>query len=478
MKKQLIIPVILIFVSIGSIAQNAEDALRFSQSFYGSTARSLSMGNAFGALGADFSSLSINPAGIGVYRKSEFMLTPGFSYNNISSTYMSHKLEDFTYDPGFSNIGFIGSFNTGKETGWISTNIGFGFNRTNSFDNIILIRSVNNQSSLLDDFVADANQNIWNFTGNELAANADLIYFDEDDQTWKSDFSGSDYGQLQRHSLNTKGFSGEYLFSAGANYNNQLYIGGTIAVSAIRYSSKLSHSESEIPIDIDFLNSFIYQNNLDIRGSGVNFKLGAIFKPVQWMRLGAAIHSPTFYSLNDKYSGYVDAKLTIANESPQRASGEYDYELITPPRLIGSLGFILGKTGLLSFDYELVDYTKARLRNGGDGYTFDVENEMTQAIYTITHNLRAGAEVRFGNISLRGGYAFYGSPYKSSEANSDANISVLSGGIGINNNNFYIDFGYSYYTSSQTYYLYHTPGTSAGLDNEKSQILTTLGFRF
>ena len=75
--------VFAIFFAAGTQAQNEEDALRYSQLFdAGLTARSLSMGGAFGALGADMSEMSINPAGIAVYRRSVFSITPTYMYDN------------------------------------------------------------------------------------------------------------------------------------------------------------------------------------------------------------------------------------------------------------------------------------------------------------------------------------------------------------------------------------------------------------
>ena len=45
------------------------------------------MSGAFGSLGGEFSALSQNPAGIGMYQFSEFSLTPSFSLNSTTSYY-------------------------------------------------------------------------------------------------------------------------------------------------------------------------------------------------------------------------------------------------------------------------------------------------------------------------------------------------------------------------------------------------------
>ena len=70
--------IILAFILSGGTlsAQNAVDALRYSRINTGGTARYMGMSGAFGALGADFTSASTNPAGIGLYRSFELSITP------------------------------------------------------------------------------------------------------------------------------------------------------------------------------------------------------------------------------------------------------------------------------------------------------------------------------------------------------------------------------------------------------------------
>ena len=76
MKK--IIPLTLLAaVSVNAAAQNVQDALRFSENNYYGTARSISMGNAFTALGGDLGSINLNPAGSAVNSFS------GFDFQNL-----------------------------------------------------------------------------------------------------------------------------------------------------------------------------------------------------------------------------------------------------------------------------------------------------------------------------------------------------------------------------------------------------------
>ena len=478
MKKIVSITTIILLFTVFSFGQNQVDALRYSQSFLSGTARSVSMGGAFGALGGNFAAISINPAGLGVYRTSVFSFTPSFTYNVNNSKLGDISNEDFKYGINMSNMSMVVSLKSKKNNGWVATNLGFGYNRTNDFNNNTIIKRDNSPNSLLDTWVADANNNNWNSFANELGSKADLIYLDTNTDIWNSDLTGSNYGQKQNRTISTDGSMGEYVFAMGANYNNIIFLGGSISLNTIDFHEQMNHTENEIPEDIDYLNSFTYRTTLDVSGNGASFKFGTIVKPVNWLRLGLSVSSPVFYSLSENYSSQLDAALDFNNDSPQKISGEYDYKLVTPFRANASMAFVLSKSAIFSVDYEFVDYTKSRLRNGGDGYDFSMENEGIQNVYSSTGNLRTGLEYRFGPISFRGGYSYYGSPYKTGQLNENSDNSVFSGGIGINNGNFFFDLAYSHMTNSQYYVMYQLDNSTAKINSNKNQLLASFGFRF
>ena len=74
----------LLLLSSSLSAQNVSDVLKYSSLQIGGTARSLGAGNAFGALGAEFGALSLNPAGLGVFRSNEFVVTPSLRLSNTN----------------------------------------------------------------------------------------------------------------------------------------------------------------------------------------------------------------------------------------------------------------------------------------------------------------------------------------------------------------------------------------------------------
>lgn len=491
MKKVGIITIIMLS-TLAVRAQNDADALRFSQIYYGGTARSLSMGSAFGALGGDFSAISINPAGIGVFRKSEITITPSLNNNSANSTYYGTSYKDTKYNFLLNNFGLVSTFNTHKETGWVSASIGFGYNRINDFNRNITVTGVNPNSSMLDEFVQNASGKYPSQLDafyEKLALDADVIY--NPDTTvvppqYTYDAMGI-WGMQQDQSIVTKGGIGEYNFSFGANYSNKLFLGMALGIQRLTYNEMKTFTETDINGNIPVINSYTFSQAFNTHGSGLSFSFGAIYKPIELLRIGASIHLPTFYSLSSDFSTSMDANFkhvdgfpdNVYKESPV---GVYDYHLTTPMRATGSVALVLGNRGLVSMDYEYVDYSTMKLRSDNDSY-LDV-NQAIQKYYKSASNLRLGGELKFGGLALRGGYALYGSPYAKGYGNDNVLRSSLSAGFGIRSNSFFFDMGYVYTWqnwNNMLYQYYDGPTNYAEVAKTKlvnSQILATFGFRF
>ena len=475
-----------------SIAQNESDALRYSQKFFGSTARVAGMGGAFASLGGDFSVLGYNPAGIAVFRSTELTFTPAFGYDDISSRYMGMNRSDTKYDFGLYNLGFVASFNRNTETGWVGTNFGFGYNRNNNFNRNKVIEGVNFESSIADYFIAgpygangtypDDLDPFWE----RLAFDTYVIDTVPGFPTWYE--TPVMLGQTQREIISTSGNTGEWLFSFGANYEHKLYLGATFGIETVDYTRNSNYSEFD-ELDLSDFEQLLFTKNLTTTGRGYSFKLGAIYKPVEMIRLGGSIHLPTFFTLTDEYRHQMESWFTTGESDkaePTTVQGNKigprlkEYSLTTPFRAIGGIGIMLpGQLGVISLDYEYVDYSTMRLREIDGGYDFYSENQVIQDVYRATGNIRAGAELRLGMFMVRGGLASYGSPFASGQMNEDAGYTVYSGGIGFRESRFYIDLGYTL-TSNEYYYL---PYECEVLDpsfnqSRNSRFMLTTGIRF
>ncbi|MFP4367553.1 MAG: OmpP1/FadL family transporter [Bacteroidales bacterium] len=491
--KRTILIILMGIISIGyAHTQNEADALRYSQRFFGSTARSVGMGGAFASLGGDFSSLGYNPAGIGVFRTTELTFSPSFTMDEISSRYMDETRTDTEYSFGLNNLGLIASFNKDRESGWVGTNFGIGYNRHNNFNRNQVIEGVNPNSSMADFFLdgpygangsyPEQLEPFWE----RLAFDTYVIDTVPGSPTWYE--TPVMLGQTQREIISASGHTGEWLFSFGANFEHKFYLGATFGIENVDYTRNSNYTETDDQ-DLGYFEQFRFSRNLNTSGTGYTFKAGAIYTPVKLLRIGASFHLPTFYNLTDEYhhemeswfdnGDYYSAVPTNANGNPI-GNRVKDYSLTTPFRAIGGIGLMLpGQFGVISFDYEYVDYTTMKIRETDGGYDFYDENLAIQNVYRPTGNIKAGAELRFGQFLIRGGYALYGSPYASGQLNEDAGYTSYSGGFGFRDSNFFIDLGYVTTRQQEKYLLYEYPDMEPAVgESTNNRFLLTVGFRF
>ncbi len=493
MRRTTVLIILFSIISISHIfAQNEADALRYSQRFFGSTARSAGMGGAFASLGGDFSSLGYNPAGIGVFRTTEFTFTPSFVMDEIRTTYLGDRRIENDRNFGVGNLGLVASFTRNRESGWVSTNFGFGYHRHNDFNRQQLIEGVNFDNSMADYFIDGpfgANNNFpeeldpfWE----RLAFDTFIIDTVPGDPTWYE--TPVMLGQTQREIISTSGHTGEWVFSFGGNYANTLYLGATFGIESVNYTRNSNYTETD-DLNLSHFDQFRFRRNLNTSGTGYTFKAGMIFTPFQVIRLGAAVHLPTFYNLRDEYHHEMESWFdTGDNYHAVPTTGEgnpighrvRDYSLTTPLRFIGGAGIMLpGQLGVISVDYEYIDYSTARLRATDGGEDFFDQNQVIQDVYRQTHNLRGGAELRFGPFMLRGGYAIYGSPFASGQVNEDTRHTAYSGGVGFRDRNFYIDLGYVMTEHEERYFLYDYPGVEPATGRStNNRFMLTVGMRF
>jgi hypothetical protein len=467
------------------------DGIRLSEDFYGASARTSAMSGAFGALGGDLGSVPINPAGLGVYRSGEFSFTPGFESSNTTSKYLNMSTPDQNHQFTMGNIGWLSSFKTNDPDGWSNFSFSFGYNKLNDFNSSYDIQgTTDGTTSLTNEFLSNANGTY----PEDLNSYYERLAFDgyvidtvkgADGKTYNSPFTGIPLNQ--RQTINKSGYSGEYYFGFGTNYGNKLYLGATINIKYTTYNEDYSLTEKDATGAAGY-NSYEFDNSLRTSGTGVNLKLGAIYKPVEFLRVGFAIHTPFRMNVTQEFNSQLYSTYGSGPVNPTDINGyligssSYNFSTLSPFRAVGSLALVYPALGLLSFDYEYVDYRSLNI-SSNDLTSDDIQtfNNGTNKYFQSTSNIRIGAEVRMGSAYLRGGYALYQSPYSSSEngINKEGNTMIYSGGVGYRENNFYIDFAYSLQSNSQDYYLYNDPNlTAATLITNTSKFISTIGFRF
>ena len=318
--KKLLIAALLTGITTGVVNSQenilATDVLNFSKTNTWGTARSLGLNGAYGSLGADIASMGINPAGLGFYRTSDLSLSLGGNTNYAHSNYLGNKYDDFKTNYNLGNIGFVYTSNTLAEEGWVSFSFGASFTRISDFNRSVTIKNPNASSSLLDDFNHNANTNYsptpsgspvsdpstLDYYYEYLAVDHKLMLQDPKNYNYFSDYTNAynTYGEYMERRIDISGGVGEWNLSFGANYSNKLYLGASLGLDNLTYNEESKHTEIT-PQSVSVLRQFTFGTVAKMTGSGANLKIGAIFKPVSFLRFGLAIHTPTYYSLNTEF---------------------------------------------------------------------------------------------------------------------------------------------------------------------------------
>lgn len=457
---------ILIFSFFNAFSQDETDAFRYSQLSPTGTARFSSLAGSMGGFGADFSTLSSNPAGIGVYKRSEFTFSPSLYRAKTNSNYNGSKGEDFKFNFNIGNLGAVFVAPVAKK--WFFQ-FGTGINRLNNYNNRYKIKGTNegsiaNTTTSITDYFARMSNGI---NDSNLTGLSEWVY-----QSWliDNDTSHPNLNQYishidgrtvnQRKIINSSGSANEYVFSAGANYNDKVFIGATIGLPFFSYTNSYTYSET-LPDSLYSETAFrsLEENyTLSSRATGINFKLGILYQPFDFIRFGVAFHTPTFYNnIREYYSSDFTTRREGYSFDNYKVDGKFDYTLTTPYRVLGDIAFIMGKYGFINLHYNFTDYSTMQLFSRY--YDFDIENENISNYYQAVHSLGIGGELNLSPVSIRLGYMYSSNPFKP-EVNNDGSYHLITGGIGIRTDHFFTDFAYVHKFYYDKSVFYDTPNSS------------------
>lgn len=483
---------ILILIALASVfsafGQGSEDARNFSQTFYQGTAKSMALSGAMGAIGADMTAICINPGSMGVYRSSELTMSTGLTDNFSSSTYYGNRESGSNkFGMNIPNLGFVLTNQRSNYGALRFTQFGIGLTRTNDYNCETFASGFNPSSSLMDNYLSqipegyyppEEFQNDFPFT---LFPAYETYLLDIDEDGYYT--SPVPQGKIQqKQSRSFKGRSEEWTFAYSGNFNERFFLGASFGISHIkRIGTKIhnEHKTAESP-ETNF-KSFDYTEDISSNATGVNLKVGAIYYLTTWMRLGLSYHTPTLYSFDESWKTITDANF-IPNEyynnhySFSSRVSNYEYDLYSPQKLIGSMAFIIKHRGLIALDAEMMNYAKAKFDCIDYDYT-SVNNEINDA-FGRTLNLRLGTEWQYKNVYLRGGLAYYGSPYKFGDGN--GSVKKASCGIGIQaDEDVQFDFAYEFSHCKQQYLLYAYEGLEPiNLNLNRSAFVVTMKIKF
>jgi hypothetical protein len=490
--KKIVLIVIAAFITLPAVlAQNVDDALRYSQIFYTGTARFMAMGGAFTALGGDMSTLSQNPAGLGVFRSSEIGISPQLYHINTSSNFNGVS-EDYLYNFNLGQAGIVTNLISGRsQTGLVSLNFGYSFNKSSNLNSSIRIQGRGTTSSMADSWADESYGTYYE----DLSGAAGIAYdaWIMDTITWTGaktygtvfsnygDNLTSDYGQDIGRFIINDGWTGEHAISIGGNYSNKFFFGATFGINTLKYIGHYEHVEqADYYLDSGF-RDFTYTEHFSNYGTGISFKFGTIYKPTENFRIGLAFHAPTIYWIDENYYDNVSSNFTDnSHYEYENDPVVYSYSLHTPFRALAGLAYQIKKAAIISFDYEFVDYSSARFSESGDNYDYSEKNAEIRSTLKGTSNIRVGGELRFDKLYLRGGFGYYGAVFKPGEVNDNMDYRSFSAGAGFREQNISIDFGYVNLSNKQNYILYNTYSESAiaNLSTSRNIFTVTMGFKF
>lgn len=452
-------------------AQNEEDVLRYSSDLPGGTARSWAMGGAVGAVGADPGASSVNPAGFGLYSKSEFSFSPSFEVNSVRSTWNGTDRMGTDNRFHIGNYAIVLATQGNGNSDWHGGAFGLSFDRQASFHWDHDARATNMRTSIADYFVTNAHGYRPSELMGQLPFTADLAYATGLIYSTGGDSLAYDspipYGDPmdQRHRVATSGRMNTTNVFYAANYKDRLYLGMSLGFSGIRYERNMRHAETAVYDDVE-LGELTYGEKLVTRGSGVNIKLGVIGRVGDRLRLGGSFHTPQWLRLNDSYSYSMDTRFRTPDsngnyqyglDSPE---GQFSYRIRTPWRLVGSAAYVVGKNGLVTVDYVYGDQRQSRLSSTKDldnTYDFDVENTAVRNVFRPVHSVRGGTEWRVGGVYLRGGAAWVQDAYAQGDPRQGGAYLRYTGGIGFRTERMSLDLGFMTGSRNSVYYAYNTP---------------------
>ncbi len=424
---QFVITSALVTGSFIASAQDVREAYDLSNTTAQGSARSMGFGNTLGSVGGDFTSLSVNPAGLGVYRSSETSITPSLRMNSSSSTYTGMSTRDMNTRFNLNHLAFVfAKAHKGRrydKHDWKAVSFAFGMNRIADLNRRYTYSGSNNTSSASQVFEADANM----YPNDPVSSDASSApgYMGYQTYLLNKDGNGNYYsvvpfagGINQRKTIEEKGRINEYVVALAGNYKEKLLLGVTIGIPSIKYDRNSTYTETIAPNNTNnpnSFNSFTYSQGLSITGLGINAKFGAIYKFSDMFRAGVAFHTPTVYGISDVWDPSISAgaqgRVTTLTSGVDLVQNNYNYTMYTPWKGVVSATFMLGKNGFITADYEYIDYrnTYYYFNDGADAAPLNTEIEKT---YQAVSNFRLGAEARLGEgFMLRGGFGYYGDPY-------------------------------------------------------------------
>lgn len=527
-------------------AQNLYDAERVMSNELNGTARFVGMGGAMGALGGDISTIGTNPAGIGIFRSNDLSVSFGFNHTGAEATFAGTKINQDKTRASFDQIGFVYSNKIGNTTSLRYVNFAFNYHKSRNFNRLFemggnldgfsqtwqLANNLNNAGITEKEI-----NSIFESEGNPYTQNAYSKYSVlglmgirtglvgwESNKALGYDSPAGWNGANNNYYSREKGGIQAYDFNVAFNLDDRFYLGATVGVYDLNYSRFSTYTENLIgfkgsdggiysipqegdkPVDNG---GYTLDNYYELSGTGVDLKVGAIFRPFEEspFRFGIAVHTPTWYDLSEHYDAVLSSKIHAFDNrekkpfNSQRLSDylsqdylTYDYRIQTPWKFNVNMGSTVGTSFAFGAEYEYADYGTCKLRDV-DGDELGDQVSVKKYLKGV-HTMKVGAEYRFVQaFSVRAGYNYATAAFDKNAYNALApystNTTFLNSkdrhtatwGLGYRGNRWYADLAYKYDVYKTEFFPFDDKLKEATLpatkiDFSRHQLLLTIGARF
>jgi hypothetical protein len=520
----------LVFVNSAVFSQGQLDAYKYSQTDLGGTARYLGMGGAFGALGGDISVMSANPAGLAVYRSSEIVTTLSHRSVNAQTNWQGSTASGNRNRLNFDNIAYVSYFPTSNDAGIRGWNVGFSYNRIKDYSRNYSLLGMGDEDHSITDYIA-ARADAKGVRADDLAISSghdpysgdndwlsvlgyEAVFIDafSDNRTKYFSTFGEEVGgvwnpfKLAGRKLNVteRGAIDQYNIAFGLNISDYVMLGASIAITDINY-----HYNSYFAEEFKNTNDLSLENWLTTKGEGYALNAGVIVRPVNFLRLGVAYNSHTWYKMSDFYRATANSntfywKEPIVGVSTPENTPPYDYEYRSPDKWLFSAALIIGQSALLSVDYEYTNYGSMKMYSW-EGMEDHITNSDVRDNFGSAGTLRVGGELKVTpRFAVRAGAAWAGNPAKDDLKKASKEVytvgtiphytiekSITNYTVGLGyrfTKSFYMDIACVLKSEKEDLYafsnIYNTEGVkiinspSASLKTNTTQVALTLGFKF
>jgi len=483
------ISVLALLCTVGQAAgaQTIHDALRFSrEDLYGS-ARSMAMGNAMTAIGGDIGALSVNPAATGVYRYSEFVITPGLDSYTGTSNYLGSSAKDSKTRFILGNVGFVGYVPTGHHSGLLNINWSVSGNQTGGYVSRTAASGRDAASSWLaskadqatlygynSDALSYTSGAPWDINAAYQSWQLNNFWYGDtpDNYTYLANTENMDLttpnGRLdQQYSRESWGYTYDFTANVSGNVSNKFFFGLNLTAQSIYYTDREYYREQAVN-KYDFEAGFEYMNyyyNRTTRGTGFKLSAGFIYRPVAGLSIGASITTPTWKRMRDFWTQDVSAysdEFSGKEQYSNSPEGEARYRMTTPFQWNVGLGYTIGKFAILSVDYSNYNPSKVVFKSDNAGGYYGDVNSAVESLLKTYHTVRAGAEVRVAKgVAIRGGYNLMTAPIDTYVFYGDDLDRYCSGnkrqswsvGLGYRTNYFFVDIAFQQQLNNVSEYL-------------------------